>query len=122
MRWVAGFSIFVGLSMLGLWAMLGLTAQIPEWTATPATVITHVTAETLTALCLIFSGIALVRRAVWARSLALVAQGMLIYAAIQASGYYLQSGDYVFVAMFTVIMIAAAASIGWLLSQKGVAG
>lgn len=104
-RWFAFIFIFVGFSMLALWTMLVLTMQVPEFADEPFTTITHITAESLTGLALIISGIGMLRQAKWAALLSPVATGMLFYAVVQAIGYYIDHSSPFFVGMFIVLIL-----------------
>ena len=69
------FCILVGISMVALWSMLLVTKQVAELIPTPFTTITHISAETLTGICLIISGIGLFRGSTWANRFFLFASG-----------------------------------------------
>jgi hypothetical protein len=99
------FSLFVGFSMVILWTMLLITNQVPELIHSPFTTITHISAETLTGIFLIIAGYGLIKRYYWANNFFLVASGMLLYATIQAVGYYIDHLSYFFVGMFILLIL-----------------
>jgi hypothetical protein len=98
----AGYTILVGVAMLGLWGMFYATGQIPELTTAPYEIGYHLAAETLTALALVTAGVGLFRRHAWAWRLYPVALGMLLYTVINSAGYYAQLREIAMVGMFTV--------------------
>ncbi len=97
--------IFIGVSMLALWTMLILTQQVPEFKSAPFTTITHITAESLTGLMLIFAGYGLLKKQPWSKRFYPLAVGMLLYAVVQASGYYIDHASPVFVGLFVLMML-----------------
>lgn len=115
MKLPAAYSIAVGVLMLAQWAFFLLTGQVPELQTAPVQTAFHLAAEGLTALALIAAGIGLLRRAPWARSLALLALGMLIYTLIQSPGYFAQQQTWPLVAMFAVLLLLALVSLAQLL-------
>lgn len=101
------FSIFVGISMIGMWLMFYFTDSIPELATEPAKISMHLAAEFATALALIFGGWGLLKLKAWGEPLYLLATGALIYTMIQSPGYFLQTGEPGFVVMFAVLLILA---------------
>ncbi len=102
---VAIYSLFIGILMIGVWSMFILTGQVPEMATKPAEIMLHLLAEFTTAVLLIGGGIGLIKKIKIGYNLNLVALGMLLYTLIVSPGYYLQSGNLVFVGIFTVIFI-----------------
>jgi hypothetical protein len=102
----AGYTILVGVAMLGLWGMFYATGRIPELTTAPYEIGYHLAAETLTALALVTAGVGLFRCHAWAWRLYPVALGMLLYTVINSAGYYAQLGEIAMVGMFTVLTAA----------------
>lgn len=103
----AAFAIFIGIAMIGMWAILLLAGQVPEWSGRPIETTIHLTAEIITALFLVASGAGLVTRQKWARDVYLFSMGLLMYSVIQAAGYYIQRGQLTFVGMFAVFALLA---------------
>lgn len=107
MRFTALYLLAVGVLMTGQWAFFLLSRQVPELQTAPVQTTLHLAAELSTALALILSGAGLLRRAAWARSLALLALGMLIYTLVQSPGYFAQQQVWPLVAMFAVLLLLA---------------
>ncbi|NVM37886.1 MAG: hypothetical protein HWN81_20000 [Candidatus Lokiarchaeota archaeon] len=88
--------------------MLFLTKQIPELTTEPVRIKFHITAEmTMGILCLL-SGIFLFISFSWALYIFILAMGFVMYAVINAAGYYGQKKQWSFVIMFGIILISSA--------------
>jgi hypothetical protein len=99
------YAIVVGISMIAWWGFLLTTGQMPEMENTPVAAWLHVAAEITTGLGLLTSGAALLRYRPWARSAFLVSTGMLLYAVIQASGYFAQAGQTAMTLMFALCLL-----------------
>lgn len=106
-RFAIVYAVLVGCGMLGLWAMLLATGQVPEVETEPYRIAFHLAAEWMTAGTLIVAGVALARRAQWARATYRVAIGMLLYTAVVSPGYYAQLGQWPMVVMFAAIFAGA---------------
>ncbi len=104
MKFSGIFSIVVGALMLAQWAFFIAAGQVPELRTEPYRIGFHLAAEAATALALIVSGIGLLNRRAWGRTLSLVALGMLIYTAIVSPGYFAQQGVWPLVGMFAVLL------------------
>lgn len=111
MKFAAWYGIAVGLLMLGQWAFLLVAGQAPEIKTEPVRLAFHLAAEFGTALGLIASGLALLRRAAWANGAYLAFAGMLLYSVIVSPGYFAQQGQWAFVAMFAVLLALAVGSL-----------
>ena len=107
MRFTGMFALIVGLLMFGQWAVSLAAGGVPELRTAPLSIGFHLAAEVLTALALILSGMALLKKKSWGRTLFLVAGGMLLYSAINSPGYFASSGRWPVVAMFAVIFFLA---------------
>jgi len=99
------YSLIIGTSIIALWIMLFTTGQIPELKTEPINIMIHVISEVLTAVMLIITGIAIIKKSKIAPKLFCVASGMLLYSVINAAGYYGQNGDTAMIIMFAVIFI-----------------
>jgi peptidoglycan/LPS O-acetylase OafA/YrhL len=106
--WPGVFGIVVGVGMVGQWAVSLAAGSVPEVDTRPVALGFHLAAEGLTAVLLICAGAGLVRGARWARSLYLLAVGMLLYTAIVSPGYFVQEGQPGFALLFIVILVLAA--------------
>ena len=111
MKFASIFSIVVGTGMIGQWTMSYLTKQIPELKTEPIRIWFHIAAELTTAICLLVSGIGLLITANWGRELFLISTGMLFYTSIVSPGYFAQKGEWLWLGMFTLILILGIVSI-----------
>ncbi len=118
MKLPAIYALAVGLLMFVQWTFFLLNGQVPELQTAPIQTAFHLAAEFITALALIASGAGLLRRAPWARSLALLALGMLLYTLIQSPGYFAQQQTWPLVAMFAVLLLLALISLMQLLRPQ----
>ncbi len=117
-RLAAVYAIFMGISMIGLWAMFYFNGQIPELKTKPIEIGLHLLAELTTAILLMVSGIGMLTEKGWAYSIYMFATGMLVYTMIQSPGYFLQSGDIPIVIMFGVFIILAIILVTSLLVKR----
>ncbi len=121
MKFAGWYSIAVGGLMVGQWGFFLATGQVPEVRSEPVRLAFHLAAEGATAAALIAAGIALLRRASWGRTGALVALGMLAYTTIVSPGYFAQQGAWPLVIMFAVLLGLALFS-AWRLARRGEEG
>lgn len=101
------YSLFIGISMIGMWIISYVTDGIPELKIKPVELSMHLAAEMLTAALLIVGGIGLLLNKKWSLSIYLISIGMLIYTLIMSPGYFLQKGDFALAGMFMVLLILA---------------
>lgn len=101
------YSIFMGVSMIGMWLMFWSTGEIPELETEPIRIGAHLAAEFATAFLLITAGVSILKRCEIGLNLFQVSMGMLIYTLIQSPGYFAQQADIEFVVMFGVFMAFA---------------
>jgi hypothetical protein len=107
MKFAGIFALVVGLLMFGQWAVSLATGGVPELQTAPLSIGFHLAAEVLTALALVLSGLALLRKKSWGRTLFLVAGGMVLYSVINSPGYYAQRGQWPMVGMFAALFFLA---------------
>lgn len=108
---VAWFQIAAGTAMLGLWAMLLATRQVPELTEGRVEIRYHLAAEALTALALVIAGIAvLAAGGTAATRLSALALGALLYTTVNSAGYYAQRREWAVVGLFGALTVAAGAA------------
>jgi len=120
---LAGFyAIFVGLMMFAQWSFFIITGQAPELQTEPVRIAFHLAGEFITALGLIVSGIAVLRRCAWGANVYLFFTGMLAYSAIVSPGYFAQQGQWILVLMFAFLLILALASVFAVAQQSGRGG
>lgn len=108
------FSIFIGLSMVGTWAVLYVGGNIPELVSKPFEISMHIIAELFTAVMLIIGGVGVISERKWGNNIHFVSMGMLLYTLIASPGYYIQKGNVEFVAIFAIFF---ALSILFLVSM-----
>lgn len=108
-RLAAMFSMFTGLSMLGMWALLLSTGRVPELEAIPFETAFSVLADSATALMLVVGGYGLYTGRGWGSQAFLVSQGALFYSLMIAIGYYGQRGESIYLGMFAAIFALMAA-------------
>jgi hypothetical protein len=117
MRVPARYGILVGLLMIGQWTFTILAGAVPEFQTAPWEIAFHLIAEFTTALLLLTGGIATLRSTTWGSQILLAGLGMVIYSEIASPGYYVQLGQWGFVAMFGVLLFGAVWSVMALLRQ-----
>jgi hypothetical protein len=107
----AFFTIIVGVLRMGMWTLLVFTGQVPYLDTPQMEIKLHIFTEMLTAGALILGGLSVLWS--WKRlnRLHYVSQGMLIYAIINSSGYYIDLGETAMAAMFGVLLIGTLASL-----------
>jgi hypothetical protein len=114
LRFVAWYSILVGVFMLVQWGFTLGTGQAPEVRSEPTRLTFHVAAEFVTATMLIVSGIGLLRRTPGSRLLSPAALGMLLYTVIVSPGYFAQQGRWAPVMMFAILLLLTVFCLVWL--------
>ena len=107
----AVYAIVIGAGMVGQWSVSYLSGKIPELETEPYRIWFHIAGELITAIMLVLSGISLLAGASWAPILFFISAGMLFYTAIVSSGYFAQKGDWIWVAIFGVIIALGIAAI-----------
>lgn len=105
-KYAAIYSIFMGISMIGMWIMFYVTNQIPELEFKPIETSMHITAEIVTAVLLIIGGVSLFNKK-WGYEIYLLSMGMLLYTLIMSPGYFMEKGEAGFIIMFGVFIIIA---------------
>lgn len=105
------YAIVVGLGIIGLWIMLLFTKQVPELKTEPVAIIFHITAEFIMGILSLVSGIFLLIDLSWGLYIFFLAMGAVIYAVINAAGYYGQRKKWEFVIMFCIILIASVSLV-----------
>ena len=105
LKFVAWYSIIVGALMLGQWGFFLASGQVPELQAEPYRIAFHLVGEGVTAIALIVSGIALLRRIAWSQQAAFASLGMLTYTVLVSPAYFAQLGQWPLVAMFAVLLV-----------------
>lgn len=101
------YSIGIGVAIIGLWIMLITKKKIPELKTEPITIYFHITAEITMGLMAVISGIFILLELLWSKYLFLISSGICVYAVINSAGYYAQRKTWVFVGLFTVILVTS---------------
>ncbi len=114
MKFVSLYSIIVGVLMLAQWAFFLATGQVPELQAEPYRIAFHLLGESVTALGLIVSGFALLRRIPWAPQASFASLGMLTYTVLVSPGYFAQLGQWPLVGMFGLLLLLTLVSFALL--------
>lgn len=112
MRFAGIYGITVGILILVQWVYFLLTAHVPELGTAPFGIVFHLAAEFMTSIVMIAGGISVLRRKPWATRLYYLGSGMLIYAVVNSTGYFVQLGQWAFVIMFAVLFFLTVFSIG----------
>jgi hypothetical protein len=118
MKFPAWYGILVGLLMMVQWTFSILSGSVPEFQTAPWEIAFHLAAEFSTALVLLLGGIAMLRSIAWSRTVLLLGLGMVIYSEIVSPGYFAQLNQWVFVAMFALLLFGAVWSAMSLLREK----
>lgn len=111
MQFTAIFTLAVGVLMIVQWSLSLVTHKVPELSTQPRQITFHLVAEFLTAVFLIFAGIALLARSLVGYPVALLALGMLLYTLINSPGYFAQKGQWAMVVLFVVLLVLSLVSI-----------
>ena len=118
MKFSAIYALCVGALMLVQWTFFLLTGNVPELQSAPWSIAFHLAAEFLTAILLIISGMMLLKGLLLAKQVFLLSVGMVVYAMVNSAGYFAQSGDWIFVVMFGLLLALAGVSIYRVLDNK----
>jgi len=102
---IAIYSIFLGLAVLVLWAMILSGDALPEGRTELAF---HLTSELIMALAAIASGVLLLRGAAIAPAACAAAHAMVVYSTLNAAGYYAERGDTAVGLMMTALAILSS--------------
>jgi len=119
MRFAGWYATVVGILILIQWGFSLATTGVPELQTTPLQIIAHLSAEFATSIVLLASGLAVLNRKTWAAKAYSVASGMLIYAVINSSGYFVQLGRWVFVAIFSLVLVLTLVNLGTIIRTSG---
>ncbi len=107
-KFTAIYSIILGVGIIGLWAMLISTGNVPEFETEPAAIAFHLTAEFSMGVLSLLSGIMLIAKKKYSSLLYLVSSGLVIYAVINSAGYYANLNQWGMVVMFMVVLVISA--------------
>lgn len=102
------FALLLGSGILLLWTILLLSNKMVEFRTQPVQAGLHLMSEGILAGSLIASGYSGLARKPLARELFVFSTGMLTYSVLNASGYYLQRGEWL---APLVLLLAGAGGI-----------
>lgn len=112
MNFTAYYSIILGILMVIQWLFFIFAGSVPEFSITPIEVSIHIFVEILTAVILIIGGIKTLKGK--DIKLNLLGLGMVLYAIINALGYFAQLNQWIFVTMFVVLLLLVLYSLSLL--------
>ena len=112
---IAGYSLIIGISILGMWGLILTTEEVPEG---PLELTFHLISEFLMALAVLVAGILILKKHNLGRGLGLAAHGMVVYSVLNAAGYYAERGETVLPLLFIVLMGASLWCIILLMNKK----
>jgi hypothetical protein len=101
---IAGYSLFLGAAILGLWTIILITGEIPEG---PVEFAFHLFSEFLMAFGCLAAGILMFRNRRSGSRIAVAAHAMVIYSVLNAAGYYGERGEIAFPILFMVLLAAS---------------
>ncbi len=111
-RWVAFYSILMGVLQTGTWVVLYFVGVVRNYyTEKPFETIFLLLAEFLTAVAVILGGSGVLAGQKWGIPLNLAALGMMLYCAIFSIGAFGQTGNIPATAWFAILTIATIAAL-----------
>lgn len=110
------YSIFLGVSVVGMWIIILLTEAIPEGKTALSF---HLVSEFLMAMVCIVGGLFQLKRWKRARMISLLGYGMVLYSVQNAAGYYAERGEMLFVLLFALIFIVTAIAVFFQFKDAG---
>ncbi len=122
MRRIGIFAIIIGTGIILLWGFLLAAGGVPEIRTAPVSITFHLIAELLMGTASLTSGILILQGIPAGTYTYLITSGMIIYSVINSSGYYGDTGEWVMVAMFMVILISTLVTDTMLLNRIFQAG
>lgn len=114
-RIIAIYSMFLGVSVIGMWLMILNTQTIPEGQTELGF---HLFSEFLMATLCLVSGFLLLKNKTIAVPLNFIGLAMVIYSVLNAAGYYGERGETPMMVMFTVLFLLTTAALFLLLKSR----
>ncbi len=115
-RWVAYYSILMGVLQIGTWVILYFLGVVKNYyVEKPFETIFLLIAEFLTAIAMIIGGSGTLGEQRWGIPVNLAALGMMLYCAIYSFGSFGQTGNIPAAAWFAILTLTALAAIVGLL-------
>jgi hypothetical protein len=118
MKFPACYGILVGFLMIAQWGLSIVSGGVSEFQSAPWEIAFHLAAEFSTAMILIVGGVAALRSMASSKQILLLGLGMVIYSEIVSPGYFAQLGQWMFVAMFAILLFGAVWSGMSLLKEQ----
>lgn len=112
---IAFYSFFLGISVIGMWAMILLTGNIAEG---KTEISYHLISEFMMAVVCICAGVTILQGKKLGPSLALIGHGMVIYSVLNAAGYYGQRGQTGMTVMFIGLLVISFLVIIMIFSSR----
>jgi hypothetical protein len=106
-RPLAIYATITGSMMMAFCLFLLLGTEMTDYKLRPIEISFHMVIEFCTALMLIINGLRVIYSKGQGEGLLLVSIGMLIYTALNNTGYYAEKSSLLMIAMFLVILISA---------------
>lgn len=107
-RWVGWYQVVLGGLIAGLWALLLVTAQVPEVEAGERGIWFHLLAEAFVSVSLLSGGALWLLRRTMAAGVSAFALGALLYTTVASAGYYADKDDWAIVGMFAALTLLTA--------------
>lgn len=111
----AFYSVFIGISVLGMWFMILLNNGISEG---PIEISFHILSEFLMAILLFLGGIGLLKEKIYGKLVFLISHGMLLYSVLNATGYYGQRSDFMMMGIFIILFTISSTFVILALVRK----
>ena len=111
MKFAGWVGLVVGVMMVLQWGFFIAAGAVPELETEPVRIAFHLAAELVTAVGLASSGLAVLKRWPWGVKAFPIFSGMLLYSVIVSPGYFAQQGQWIFVAMFALVLALAVAAL-----------
>ena len=116
-RIVAGYTIFIGISVIAMWIMILNGPDLPEGKTELGF---HLFSEFLMAILCIVNGLRLWLNKPGAKILNVCGLGMVIYSVLNAAGYYGEKGETAMLLMFIILTILTTTAVILLTVNKKV--
>jgi hypothetical protein len=108
--------------MIFQWVFFLTTGQVPELETAPISIVFHIVIELITA-CVLITVFFLLKTPGPGRTVfAAYGQGMLGYTVVNSAGYFAQSGDWIFLMMFAVLLFFSLGNLSILINNKASSG
>jgi len=117
MKFVKLSSAVIGMLLIIKWVFFIVTGNVPEFETTPVSIGFHISIEIITAVLLIFASLICKKRVI-RETLLLYGQGMLGYTVINSAGYFAQSGQWLFLGMFALLLAVSIINSVQLFKQR----